>query len=421
MRTSRTSTNSVYIPNRTIVTETRTNGFVAPPILNGVATVPNGDYRYTTSDPNWKSEIAARRNASGLYIRRSIEYELGLWNCTAQKWYDTYYGIKSNFTGRSNYLPAVWYPITDWELPDAALRDLALKRFKGKIEAQKGQVNALVPLVELREMRSLVGALALSGVDLVKALIDIKRTKGKSAAKFAGHAWLTWSFAVGPTLSEIDNIRDSIADYLSDKQDKMYRVSASASRDYHKNYTLFGYYCYSNDPMPGEVLVDTKKTYRFTAGYRMPVRSANNYGLSDHFGFKLQSLPSTLWELTAFSWLFDYFTTAGDFLEDTFESDGVIPLYITEAFLVKNVFEYYPRKPTPDRFGKWNGGYTFVNIEGTPSNLTHTYFSRTPISSIPSRSLRFKTSDEVGKNAVAKLLNLGSILIGGKAAISSKL
>jgi len=39
------------------------------------------------------------------------------------------------------------------------------------------------------------------------------------------------------------------------------------------------------------------------------------------------------------------------------------------------------------------------------------YFDRSKLSSLPYGSFRFKSVDEVGKNAVNKLLNLSALLI----------
>lgn len=54
-------------------------------------------------------------------------------------------------------------------------------------------------------------------------------------------------------------------------------------------------------------------------------------------------------------------------------------------------------------------------VYGKPPKIDWFYTSRTLLSQLPSRQLRFKSVDEIGKNAINKVLNLASILVGGKA------
>ena len=150
-------------------------------------------------------------------------------------------------------------------------------------------------------------------------------------------------------------------------------------------------------------------SYRYTAGYKLPFRSSNDYSVGKRYGLEIGALVPTLWELTAFSWLFDYFTTMGDYLEDTFITDLAQPIYVvlTKKYTCSGRYDVLPA------VGSWvKSSY----IEGEQSTFDWTFVKRSSSGiSVPNRQLRFKTADEIGKNAVNKVLNLSSILVGGKA------
>lgn len=365
----------------------------------------SGTYsRFTTKDPNWKVLVMQRRDASGGYVSRRVKIKPVVSSAGA-----TYYtGFPAYRVDTSvKHLFALNVLSVAQEADNAALADLALARLKRKMSGRTNQMNVIVPVVELREFRKLIVALTFSAVDLVNALIRIKKSKGKAAAQFAAHAWLTWSFAMKPTVSDIANLRDLIntelfnsgnetfTDYGAAKKEWFSRYSASATGGYGVNGTV-------------SAQLQHELSYRYVAGYTTPLRAANDYSAKTSFGLEMGALLPALWELTLFSWLYDYFTTMGDYLEDTFITDTNKCIYVnrTKKYSVSGELLHELSKGQ-------NLASSFCSNPG--SSFEYSMVDRTVLSSLPSRILRFKSSDEIGKNAINKLLNLGSVLVGGKA------
>lgn len=362
--------------------------------------------KYLTRDPDWKVLVSKRRDASGAYVSRVIRIRGKPVRTSAQYWTGTYpnqyfvntwkdHSLAFDLLGNANS--------TD----DAALRDLALARLKRKMSSRTDQMNVLIPVVELREFRGLISAMTYSALDLVKALIQIKKTKGKSAAQFASHAWLNWSFAVSPTVSDIAKLRDLINKELFDTNEKVFTEYGAAKKEWFSPYKASSTAGYGVNGTVSSHM-QHKLSYRYACGFKTPLRSANDYSSKASFGLEIGALVPALWELTMFSWLADYFTTMGAYLDDTFITDTTQSIYCncTKRYTVSGylMFEINDTRPLMSS-----------SNSGVGPRYEYSVTDRSVFSAIPSRILRFKSSDEIAKNAVNKLLNLGSILVGGKA------
>lgn len=368
----------------------------------GVTVTAIPQLRVTNNNKDWRVKIHNEVDAGSAYLTREIYLR-------PPSYYVTNAGVpdsmgKHRFYGYGQYRPYVDpTSLLDANVQDAALRDLALKRLKQKLSNRSNQVNLLIPTVELREMRGTLRALALSATDLIRALIEIKRSKGASAFQFASHAWLNWSFAIQPTLNDIQEISQSIDSFLNAKGEKFTDYGASkkswmtSRRDVTPcNFGTTGSQFYQ---------LQHNLSYRYTCGYHPKVRSANNYGYGAHFGLEFGAMIPAFWELTPFSWLMDYFGTMGDYLEDVFVSDSVNTIYVNlgrKYEVSGQIFLNYVSTPIT----------TQLSVDGRPGAFKMTQFDRSILSQLPTRSLRLKSVDEIGKSAVNKLLNLSSILVG---------
>lgn len=388
-------------------------------ILSGVNTLQRGNLvqniglsqdarRIQTLNPDWAVLIQKRKDASGYYFRRAIEFRnrsvdqySRFWHPGRNAWVEDS-GLIYPVLISGSFLSGVN------ESDDPSLKDLALKRLKRKLGDRANQMNVLIPLAEIRQMRGLITSLAFSATDLVKALIEVKRSKGKSAVQYASHLWLTWSFGVSPTLSDIAQLSSTINDVIAKRGGSHYTDFGSSVKTWKssaKNSESSTYFC--NSTIYCELL--HKLSYRYAAGYRTPLRSANDYSVMSDFGLEWGSLPSTAWELVPFSWVVDYFTTAGEYLSDAFSSDGVTTTYVncTKRYTCTGV---YTVSPPLANFPQFVG-----TSSGEGSTFKWTVTDRTALSQLPTRSLRFKTADEIGVNAIKRLLNLSSVLVGSRA------
>lgn len=359
-----------------------------------------------TVNPNWKVKVLQRVDASSPRSMRKLIYAQGHYTASSAGVFKSN-GVDVRWSGQGYNQPYI-DPTTYFSLADdVSLRDLALKRLKSKLANRTNQINLLIPVAELRDLHSLIHAVALSGIDLVNALIAIKKSKGASVFQFASHAWLNWSFAIAPTLSEIQAVCASIDTFMT-AQGSKFTDYGVAKKSWFTSARPSVTCCFGMTDS-ADMQIMNSLSYRYTCGYHPKVKSANDYGVGAHFGLEFGAMIPAVWELTPFSWLLDYFATMGDYLEDTFVSDSVNTIYV-------NLGKKYTAtgRINFSSVGLKSVGCVSASCGSTPGEFEFVAFDRTLYSQLPSRQLRFKSADEVAKGAVNKLLNLASILIGSK-------
>lgn len=287
---------------------------------------------------------------------------------------------------------------------DQGLKDLALTRLKNRINGYVGQTSLMPPLAEAREIHGLVREVNGYGLKMLKDLLLIKRTHGKSALKHAGQVWLFFGFGVKPLINDIAKAAMSIQDYMS-RTDRSVRVSGTASKDWVSSF-IDG----SNViPCSGvNLYVSTisrhQLSYRYSGAVDITVRSSASYNVLDQLGLEFGQLPATLWELTPYSWVVDYFTTVGPWLDDVFYTLPGNLKYLSLNSRYQMVSNFVGRVKT-------DPGY-FTSGSFQPGGNSYFQFSRTTLTSLPTRQLRVKSYDEVAKYGLTKMLNLASVLAG---------
>jgi len=362
------------------------------------------DKRVTNSNPNWRQVIARGGNAATPYERSSVlkSKAMRIAGSSFTPPGNLVVGTRHYGRGSSRQQLLLDPSQFHYAAEDTDLRDQALARLKRKMSKHAGQKNLAVPLVELRELRGLIRGTAELTMRLVLDLLLIKRTRGKSAFSYASDAWLTWSFGVAPMLSDTEEIIEAIGTYL-DKNDHSARLTGTASSVWKQTASAKGVNGIFNAPLSWHADIIHELSYRYIAGFDFNLSSANNYGIMEQFGLRLGSLPSVLWELTPYSWVFDYFTTIGAYLEDTFETDPSVTRYVV-------LDRYYTCNAQILGSYVANKGTVVTQQNCKPGMHSYRSLIRTTSATLPTRALRFKSVDEIGKNAVNKLLNLTSLL-----------
>lgn len=274
-------------------------------------------------------------------------------------------------------------------------------RLKRKLREFTGQSNQLINIAELKELPRTIKTLASSATGLVSIVANSKR-RGNDLKKFASDQWLNWSFGIAPTLSAVDDTISSINDYLSrgDHKIKEYGTFKKEWRSSTSGITT------------GSILQNIVYRGQFThtlsckitAGFKYTLKSANTYTLDKHLGFDISSVVPTAYELLPYSWLLDYFTTAGSFIEDQFSADFGQSVYICQnvIYRVNGDVTFSPRKISDPSILEY--------FRTRPTKFDYFHFTRTPLVQLPRAPLRLKTSDEVASHAVNKLLNLVALL-----------
>lgn len=398
-----TVNHSIWLPTGAV-----TNNKV---VNRNVAFSPSANVRNTVSNKDYKTFIAQGKDATNPYTTFGVESKsmrIPRINYESNVNYTNPRGVLLE-RGSARGFPAI--PTIDLSIHDNVLRDIALGRLKRKINEKVDDAKILAPVGELREFRGLVHSAVNLSLGLVKTLSDIKRTKGKSAFKYASDAWLTYGFGVKPMITDIQNIANAIDSYAK-RQDLTYRESGSASKVWSSSFKASGLNIGATG-ITGEVScrLEHRLSYRYISAYAVNSRSANDYGLLEHLGVELPQLIPAFWELTAFSWLFDYFGTVGFYLDDQFSSDITSSKFVVlnKRYIVDVTYNFSisppPLYPSQQSTVVWN--------QIRPGFYRVYYFDRSKLSSLPPLMLRFKTVDEVGRNALNRLLNLGAVLVSG--------
>lgn len=389
-----------------LYTDTQFPGFTFPIGGGGVNRSLGVLTRSTNKNPSWRVQVAKKVDASTDYFSDSWSWrmakydaysfahfrDLGQWRCIDGRY-------------RANDING--YQLVN-TTDDAALYDLALSRLKRRLSTNIGSFDAIVPVVELRDLRKSIRTLARASTDMVVAIARIKQTRGRSAVKFASEQWLNFSLAVRPTMNDIKNASDSIAHYLA-RTDKSLIVHGSARKEWLGAQILRGQAGSVGSNTVRSAVVKHKLSYRIVGGVDLKLVSSNNYGLVETFGLEIgEQLPSVGWELLPLSWVADYFGTVGAYLSDTFQlpSGALKYLVSCKRYTMQGQYtintDIVTSDPPYQAFGTSSAGL-----------LLYTYFQRTKLPSIPHLSLRFKSDDEVTKNVVNRLLNLVSVLGSG--------
>lgn len=348
------------------------------------------------STPDWQKRIADGRDASNYYSRNGVSIRMGRTSVEALiKVGETHYNsVGGNITLGLTHLI---------QNNDPDLRDLALKRFKARLARNTGESQLGAPIAELHEVRSLITSLQKESVDLLLALIRIRKTKGASAWKYASEKWLTYQFGIAPLVRDIKTGLASIEKYFV-QNDRRVRLYAGASKYWTEvvpNRTKGPYGTWFNS----DATYQHKLSYRYIGAWDLIVDSANDYSLHEHLGVTFGALPSVAWELTPFSWVVDYVCTMGEFLEDAFSSPpGDLKYFVLcrkYDMKVLNRMYYTPKEGSIIRQQKGEGICEYWEFE------------RTPLTALPHRPLRFRTAAEIRSNLTSKLMNLASVLGAG--------
>lgn len=365
------------------------------------------DIRNSENDPDWKVLIAKGSDASHYYQRCKAK------KCISHYWKARSHGLPSGdpsvrFDSDSYYnaVPALDNLGLIDDSDDAALKDIALARLKNKLQSHSGQMNTLIPLVEIRELRGLIRTSVTSLAMLVNSLIHIKRTRGKSAGRFAADMWLNYSFALKPTLSDIPSVAASISEALLGPKLEEFTDFGMSKKMWLTSKKIAGWGGYGQDIVTTHSLLHTL-SYRYEATGAPKVFAANDYSPARAMGFEMGAILPAIWELMAYSWLVDYFGTVGAWLDDTF----ITKPYDTKFVILNKRYRCQITTESSPSLWPSTQSCDFNQRQGI---IDISRFWRTALSQLPCRQLRFKTTDEMGKSGVNKVLNLASVLIGAR-------
>lgn len=363
-----------------------------PTWLNHSSTVNFGNTTQSkTNNPGWRQVVAVGGNATYTYARTVRSFKPAKYTCQSESTAYSSNGF-GQIHGSMFIVPGDFAP----------LRDKALASLKHKLDGNIGKAQLAAPIAESREIGRLVRQINKLGIDVVKAGLAIRKTRGKSALKQFGDIWLGFGFGVNPLLKDIESAANSILDYTT-REDRHVRVIGTATNEWTTG----------NRDVPSEEIAYQcyvgfhnhalhRQGVQIVAGIDLNLRSAASYSVRDHLGLKISDLPGVAWQLTPFSWAVDYFGTVGDWLDDMFYTLPGTCKYISRA-------EKYQSVTTSQPFASWGPGFSGA-FGGTASLAKYVNFQRYKLAVLPSRALRIKSSDEIASHGLTKFLNLASVL-----------
>lgn len=373
------------------------NGNVFPVTNDDKEIVWTTDVKNGSSVPGWKTIIAKRGNASSNYTRVGGSVNPG-----------TYSGEKRIISNLNVYeFQGTLAPVLSTDASDQVwLKDQALHKLNLKLRSISGSIQTGPMLQDVYELRGLLVGSAHLAVDTLKYFINLKRDlrtgrlKLKQVHQLAAEAWLTYSFGIMPTVSDVSDLMNAMRDkYLT--QPMTVSISASAKTDWNTS-SWNDLYTTSTADMRQTNRFEHQLSYRYKGGFTFLLQSANDYTAFDHYGLNLTDVPSIIWELAPWTWIADYFSNAGDYFSDawyvppgTFQYLNLDTLYTLTSRAFAEVHNTNPN---------------FI-VKGSSSAAQGTFYSfaRTKLSSLPVGGLHLKSVDTVGKYWINKVLNLAAV------------
>lgn len=395
--------------------------------VDGVTGVPVGvqpNYQYVRkfynsrtlhSQPNWRELIARGQDATNNYSvsRLHIDERGTLVAAATGKVLSSGQTLKTD-----GYLNPTWIVNTSFSY-DSDLEDRSISKLKRRLRQEVGDFNLLVPLAELKDLRHTLKGIHQTfegfGTNWLRRLNKLQFGHGGSLKKHTQRdfehwfydSWLNYSFGLAPMVSDFNSIVDAIRAHV--KQNRKRVITGSASKSWKESGSST-----DNSEIRG-VSVTNALTHDCTMGYRHIAGVTHNYGNSSiddllyrhfHLG-DINSIVPALYELTPWSWLLDYFTTTGRWLDDiTWQFPGTVN-YVLRNVKVHKDFTCRPHVTAQlDPYTKWVLNYADYNN----GRARWYHFERTKLADLPTVALRLKTPGEIADHWFTKSLNLLSII-----------
>lgn len=358
--------------------------------------------RTTSGDANWRTKVFKKQDATNTYrVTGFRDVHAPSARCRAInsaggypiEVYDRRIQMDSSYT--------LLGPTTDADL----LADVSA-RMKRKLRTKTGEMRALTPIVEFRDLARSAEGIANFCWDFVTLITNLRKFKPKVSARdferMMADAWLNWNFGIAPLITDVDNAVVAMETFLA-RKDYPVRLSSAKEKTW-SNGSRTSLSNFQNVEVGCTSSVEHKLSYRITAGFDIKILSSNNYTAWDHYGINLKRVPVSLYELTGFSWMADYFVNIGAFLEDAWYTPPGVTRYISVARKYEAKahlrLDYRPTHPKA----------VLTDQSVTDGKWLFYEFERSSLASLPSIDFRFKTRDETANYAVSKLLNLLAIL-----------
>lgn len=350
------------------------DGFTEDQSFSGTTLASKMDYKSSRSgesNPRYKQVIAdggdatnsydasctwAETTGANVFIKvknKSNQWAIGnggVWQyCPTQPWYRSggnYYWPPTNAyaalaaqvtlsgqTAESKALDSIWSAISE---STAAFKGAT---FAGTIFETLDGIKH--PARELTRLHNEFGMLA-------QTILRNGMRKGTKLAlaeahKVIGGTWLEWNFGIAPLLSDIDAGAQALADLVTDTGGTR-RVrgfgteskSTQTSELWGPTFTVGGAGI-GESRMSVYYTKTEEVNVNYTVGLRHPSGLTDRLIGRQRLGLTFDQFVPTLYELTPFSFILDYFSNMGSVLEQLFQSEDNI-CWISKTTTIKNSY-----------------------------------------------------------------------------------
>jgi len=269
-------------------------------------------------------------------------------------------------------------------------------------------------LAESKELLTLHKHVGLSMTELFVSMLglikgDFRKRNLTRLISSLQDLWLTWSFSISPTISDVHEIGQALAE----SQNKNHLVKVMTSREYElmgaiSSPSFMDYSAVTNWVTPkctGQK--KTKWRYGMVGAFELNTQSsALNY--ANNLNLLPEDFIPTIWELIPFSWVVDYFTNASDFINSKVIMQPSW-VYLNSSELTKTEVE---KTLHLSRSSSLISIYSDAGLK--PGNVKYDYytFTRANVTKIGLQPVSFHMKDvtQISDHWVPKLLNLASLL-----------
>lgn len=389
------------------------------------ATVTERDFKSGSKMPYHADVIKKGLNATTDYIRDSTRLSIGSMTQTT-KW--TKNGSTPNpyvethtISGQMLLVDA----IAHLEPDESGLKAGILQKVYDRLREQNSYMNGLNTLGELREtvamLRNPLNAIKSNIVKVVStekqkisamAKYRLERDRRRAFSDMVSGTALEINFGWAPLFSEVADIASTIAktQYRPPSRDRLTaagQVSAASvdTIDRYRHPNPWNAPFYYN-------IVDkrvTEKGFRYTIGLSTAV-SADYSAVGrvlDNFGVTPGNILPTLYELTPWSWLLDYFTNVGGIIEAGCTGTSFVA-WVSESVRTKTVLtrQSSTLSPSPLPDNPNDGYYSSFSGGGSTSIGTRTSLYRNRLTELPLPPFTFKNPF----NSATKVTNVLSVM-----------
>lgn len=374
---------------------------------------------------DWKERIAKKQDASTSYVRtrlRISENVPGIWdspNTLGTASCNTVYPYLPQYPLKLRYIGTPWGGICDQGLnaidDDPVYAQKADADLRKKYNRRKPDFNAVVPIGEWRESVGLYNKLVndtFAYANKAYNLLNYATTRKRYLRLLAraGDYWLAYAFGIKPTLQDLRSAAMDIARKTAGGPGTPSMVvRGEAVKQWNQTIVINDVWADTSGYLKGVGIqrISHECIYRSVMGFEAISPIEDNYELAQSvFKPSFQEVVLGLYDLVPWSFLLDYFTSTGEWLEGQFQLD-TRPYYGTKSrlYTCETSYDFIPKNG-------WKTIYPHRHV------VQFTRYTRQLGTTLQARKLEFKSPAEIV--SLNKLANLAALFVTNRASNAAR-